>query len=126
MYVPSVADFAKLTDTEAQAYIGAVMGAYNQARMVRFIKAYCNQNRLSRYTYDNMLALSNVQPQYTNTCKANVFHTGAICTKCALPEYGGVFCGYHKKYYEKYKQEQENKKEKNVVNKNKKGKRLEI
>ena len=126
MYVPSVDDFEKLTDTEAQVYIGAVMGAYNQARMSRFIKAYCNQNRLSRYTYDSMMTLSNVQPHYINTCKATVMHTGAICTRCALPEYGGVFCGYHKKHYEKYKQEQENKKENNVVKKNKKGTRLEI
>jgi hypothetical protein len=126
MYVPTINDFEKLTDNEAQAYIGQVIVAYNQARMSRFVRAYCNQNRLSRFTYDNMMAMSNVQPRFQNTCKAVVKNTGAVCTRCALPEYGGLFCGYHKKQYDRHKREQDNNHKKQVTKKNNKGKKLEI
>lgn len=126
MHVPSIEDFERLTDHEAQTYIAKVMDAYNQARMSRFIKAYCKQNRLSRHTYQNLMDMSNVQPQYVNKCQATVLHTGAMCTRCALPEYGGVFCGYHKKHYEKYKHEQAENRKKQVVKKNRRGKKLEI
>ncbi len=126
MQVPSVEDLEKLTDNEAQVYITKVVEAYNQARMSRFIKAYCNQNRLSRHTYQNLMTMSNVQPRHTNKCQAKVEHTGVMCTKCALSKYGGVFCGYHRKHYEKYKREQEENRKNQVVKKNKRGKKLEI
>lgn len=126
MHVPSVEDFEKLTDNEAQVYISKVVDAYNQARMSRFIKAYCNQNRLSRHTYQNLMDMSNVQPKHVNKCQATVVHTGAMCTRCALPEYGGVFCGYHRKQYEKHKREQAENRKNQVVKKNKRGKKLEI